>query len=103
MATSGFAGYVPNLRHLQVRRSIVEQIVETGDVIATAGPGRTVVAVTIDNWFIDELAAFGTDLRDREREPDKDDGPDHAYLRRQIDRKRQRACCCGLGDRVSPA
>ena len=71
MATRGLAGYVPNVPHLEVIRSILVQIVETGDVIGTAGPGRTIIAVTIDNWFIDELAAFGTVLEDREPEDDR--------------------------------
>ena len=52
-------------------RSILEQIVETGDVIGTAGPGRTIIAVTVDNWFIDELAALGTDHEDMEPEIDQ--------------------------------
>jgi hypothetical protein len=47
-------------------RSILAGIVETGDVIGTAGPGRTILAVTVDDWVIDELAALGTDLEDRE-------------------------------------
>ena len=65
MATSG---YVPNINHPDVMRSILEQIVDTGDAIGSVGPGRTILAVTIDNWLIDELAALGTDLADREPE-----------------------------------
>ena len=65
MATSG---YVPNIHHPDVMRSILEQIVDTGDVIGAAGPGRTILAVTVDNWLIDELAALGSDLADREPE-----------------------------------
>ena len=38
MATSG---YVPNIHHPDVMRSILEQIVDTGDVIGPAGPGQT--------------------------------------------------------------
>ncbi len=68
MATSSPSGYVPNVHHPEVMRSILAGIVETGDVIGTAGPGRTVLAVTVDNWVIDELAALGTDLEDREPE-----------------------------------
>ena len=68
MATSGAAGYVPNIHHPDVMRSILEQIVETGDVIGAAGPGRTILAVTVDNWLIDELAALGSDVEDREPE-----------------------------------
>ena len=41
MATSGAASYVPNIhRSPDVMRSILEGIVETGDVIGTAGPGQ---------------------------------------------------------------
>ena len=68
MATSGAASYVPNIHHPEIMRSILAGIVETGDVIGTAGPGRTILAVTVDNWLIDELAALGTDLEDREPE-----------------------------------
>jgi hypothetical protein len=65
---------MPNIHDPDIMRSILEQIMVTGDVICTDGPGRTILAVTVDNWLIDELAAFGTDLEDREPEPDKDDG-----------------------------
>ena len=65
MATSG---YVPNINHPDVMRSILEQIVDTGDAIGAAGPGRTILAITVDNWMIDELAALGSDLADREPE-----------------------------------
>jgi hypothetical protein len=63
MATSGAAGYLPNVHHPEVMRSILEQIIETGDVLGTSGPGRTIFAVTVDHWLTDELAAmFGVDL-----------------------------------------
>ena len=62
------SGYVPNIYHPNVMRSILEQIVNTGDVLGTADPGRTIFAVTVDNWLIDELAALGSDLADREPE-----------------------------------
>ena len=45
MATSSPTGYVPNVHHPEVMRSILAGIVETGDVIGTAGPGRIVLAV----------------------------------------------------------
>ena len=72
MATSGAVGYLPNIHH---PRSIMEQIVATGDVLGAAGQGRTVLAVTLDNWLIDELAALGTDREGREPEPDEEDDP----------------------------
>ena len=46
MASSGAAGYALKVHHPEVMRSILEQIVETGDVIGTAGPDRTIIAVT---------------------------------------------------------
>jgi hypothetical protein len=33
--------------------------------MGTAGPGRTILAMTVNNWVIDKLAALGTDLEDR--------------------------------------
>ena len=71
MATGG---YVPNIHHPDVMRSVLEQIVNTGDVIGPAGPGQSILAVTVDNWLIDELAALGAVLEDCEPEPDEDDG-----------------------------
>ena len=44
MATSGTAGYLPNIHHPDVMRSILAGIVETGDVTGAAGPGRTILA-----------------------------------------------------------
>ena len=38
-------------------------------MLGTAGPGRTILAVTVDNWLIDELAAPGAGDEDREPEP----------------------------------
>jgi hypothetical protein len=40
----------------------------TGDVIGAAGPGQTILAVTVDNWLIDELAALSAGDEDREPE-----------------------------------
>jgi hypothetical protein len=47
-------------------RGILEGILAAGDLIGTAVPGRTVLAVTIDDWLMDELAAFGADIEDRD-------------------------------------
>ena len=74
MATSGATGYVPNVHHPEIMRSILVGTVETGDVIGAAGPGRTILAVTVDDWLIDKLATLGTDHEDREPEPDEDGG-----------------------------
>ena len=70
MAASGATGYVPSIHHPEIMRSILAGIVETGDVIGAAGPGRTVLAVTVGNWLSDELAALGSDLEDHEPEED---------------------------------
>src|SRR5438105_1714702 len=62
MATNDEAsGYIPNIYHPDVMRSILKQILATGDVIGTAGQGRTVPAVAVDNWSFHELAGFGAD------------------------------------------
>jgi hypothetical protein len=65
--------YVVNVHHPKIMRSILGQILATGNVIGTATPGRTVLAVTVDNWLFDELATFGTDMEDHESEPEEDD------------------------------
>ena len=62
------SGYVLNIHHPDVMRSILEQIVDTGDVLGTDGPGCTILAITVDNWLLDELAALGSNLADREPE-----------------------------------
>ena len=41
-------------------RAILAGILETGDVIGREG-GRTVLAVTVDDWIMDELAIVGAD------------------------------------------
>jgi hypothetical protein len=66
-------GYVPNVHHPEIMRAILQEIVETGDVIGAAGPGQTVLAVTIDNWLIDELASLGADLEESESEVVEDE------------------------------
>lgn len=65
-------GYLPNVHHPEIMRAILDGIVGTGDVIGTDGPGRTILAVTVNNWLVDELAALGTDLEDHEPETDED-------------------------------
>jgi hypothetical protein len=61
-------GYLPNVHHPEIMRAILAGIVGTGDVIGPDGPGRTILAVSVDNWLIDELATLGTDLENREPE-----------------------------------
>ena len=67
-------GYVPNIHHPDVMRSILEGIIATGDILGTAGRGQTILAVTVDNWLLDELAAFSSDVEDHEPEPEGDIG-----------------------------
>ena len=43
-------------------------------VQASGTSGRTILAVTVDNWLIDEFAALGTDLEDCEPDPPEGDG-----------------------------
>lgn len=66
-------GHFPNIHHLDVMRSIFEQIPATGDAVGVDRPGRTVPAVTIDSWLFDEFAARGADLEDCEPEPIESD------------------------------
>ena len=52
--------------------AILEGIVETGN--RAAGPGRTILAITVDNWLIDEIRpARRRPREDREPEPDEED------------------------------
>jgi hypothetical protein len=51
MASTNPSGYVPNVYHPEVMRSILQGMVEIGDVIGTAGPGQTILAVTVDPWW----------------------------------------------------
>ena len=43
-------------------------IVAKGDVIGATGPGRTILAITVDNKLIDELVALATEEVDCEPE-----------------------------------
>lgn len=54
-----------NLDHPEILKAILMGILETGDVIGREGK-RTVLAVAVDDWLMDELAAVG----DEEREED---------------------------------
>ena len=56
-------------------RAVLAQIVRTGDVLSPAAPGRTILAVTVDDWVIDRLAAFEAADEDREPEPAEEDDP----------------------------
>jgi hypothetical protein len=69
----GASGYIPNIYHPDVIRSSLEKIVATCDVMSTAGPGRTVLVVTADDWLFDELAACGSDLAHRKHDLGEDE------------------------------
>lgn len=78
-------GHLPNIHPPDVMRGILEQILATGDVIGSDDPGRTVLAVTVDNWLLNERAALGTELEDCGPEPIKgDDDPVRALPRHAI-------------------
>jgi hypothetical protein len=70
------ASFVLNLGHPDVLRAVLEGIVATGDVLGKVGSGRTCLAVTVDDWVIDQLAALGADDTDLEPEPGEDEGDD---------------------------
>jgi hypothetical protein len=67
--------FVPNLGHPEILRAILANLLATGDVLGRDQAGRIVLAVAVEEWLIDELAAFGTELEDREPEPDEEDDP----------------------------
>ena len=56
-------------------RAILAQILETGDVLAHEPDGRVQLAVSVDAWLFDELAALDADLEALELEPDEEDDP----------------------------
>ncbi len=65
--------FVLNLEHPAILRALLAQVVRSGDVLGPAGPGRTILAVTVDDWVIDQLATFGAADEDLEPEEDGDD------------------------------
>jgi hypothetical protein len=67
--------FVPNLGHPEIMRATLANVLATGDVLGRDQAGRIVLAVAVDDWLFDELAAFGTELEDLEPEPDEEDDP----------------------------
>jgi hypothetical protein len=65
--------FVPNLGHPEIMRAILANVLATGDVLGRDQAGRIVLAVVVDGWLFDELAAFGTELEDLEPKADEDD------------------------------
>ena len=66
----GFASW-PRLASEVERR----EILDTGDVLGHEPDGRVRLAVSVDTWLFNEMAALDSDLEDREPEPDEDDDP----------------------------
>lgn len=59
----------------KVLRAILSGVLATGDVLGQDEAGRVILAVAVDNWLFDKLAALDVDLEDLEPEPDEDDDP----------------------------
>ena len=74
MTTAAENWFVLNIHHPEIMRSVLERVLATGDVIGRDHRVRIVVAVAIEPWLFDALAEFGTDLEDREPNPDEDEG-----------------------------
>jgi hypothetical protein len=75
MAISDGEPFVLNLGHPAIARAVLAQILGTGDVLGRDTTGRTVLAVAVDDWLLDALAAFDAEPEDREPESDEDDDP----------------------------
>jgi hypothetical protein len=67
--------FVPNLGHPEIMHAVLANVLATGDVLSRDQARRMVLAVAVDAWLFDELAAFGTDLEDLEPEPAEEDDP----------------------------
>jgi hypothetical protein len=78
MAIQDGEPFTLNLGHPEIMRSILAQILATGDVLGRDEVGRTVLAVAVEDWLFDELAALDADLADLEPEPDEEDDPPEA-------------------------
>jgi hypothetical protein len=74
MATAAADRFVLNIHHPEIMRGVLERVLATGDVLGQDRSGRIVLAVAIEPWLFDALAEFGTDLEEREPDPDEDDG-----------------------------
>jgi hypothetical protein len=57
--------YGLNLDHPEILKAILAGILETGGAIDQEGR-RTVLAVAVDDWLFDELAAVGAEEREEE-------------------------------------
>lgn len=59
----------------KVLRTILSGVLATGDVVGHDEAGRVVLAVAVEGWLFDKLAALDVDLEDLEPEPDENDDP----------------------------
>ena len=62
-----------DLGHPEIMRTILAQVLATGDVIGRDAQGRTVLTVAVEDWLFDAMAALDADLEDLEPEPDDED------------------------------
>lgn len=65
-----------DLRHPEIMRAVLANILARGDAIGRDRHGRTILAVAVDGWLMDALAAFDAEREDLEKEePTEDDDP----------------------------
>jgi hypothetical protein len=65
-----------DLRHPEIMRAVLANILSSGDAIGRDRQGRTILAVAVDDWLMDGLAAFDAEREDlEEEEPSEDDDP----------------------------
>ena len=68
--------FMLNLDHPEIMRAVVANILASGDAIGCDRRGRTILAVAVDDWLLDGLAAFDADREDlEEEEPIEEDDP----------------------------
>ena len=57
MTTAAAVRYGLNIHHPDIMRGIVERVLGTGDVLGHDSSGRVVLAVAVEPWLFDALAA----------------------------------------------
>ena len=71
MANCDPAGFVVNVQHPEIMCSIPGKILALVTSVGRGAFARTVLAVVVDDWLFDELAAFGGAMRTASRSPMK--------------------------------
>jgi hypothetical protein len=66
-------GHVADIQHPKTTRGVLERVLVTRDMLGRADAGHIVLALAVEPWPSDELAAFGADLDELEPEPDEED------------------------------